>query len=158
MQHLYTFALEMEQLAKGLVQSVQGGAGGESRYFLPFTAHDLRMMVQKILEDKDERETVGNIRLYLYDLSNWIVALVAAHQKATSQWYGELWERISPLAIQDEAKISSLNKALGQSKAELWKTYEQVAVDLKPEIVEDEFNERIGKLVTEEFRRMSSRG
>ncbi|HPK02008.1 MAG TPA: FHA domain-containing protein [Candidatus Sumerlaeota bacterium] len=157
MQLLYTFALDMERLAKGMVQSLQGGGGGESRYFLPFTMQDLKMMVQKILEQKADPETVVDIHQYLSDLSHWLIALIAAHQKGTVQWYGELWERISPAGVRNETKVSSLNKVLGQSKADLWETYERLARDLKPEIVEDQFKEKLSQLVTEEFRRLSSR-
>ncbi|MCL5270122.1 MAG: FHA domain-containing protein [bacterium] len=155
-QHLYTFALDMERLAKGLVQSVQGGGGSESRYFLPFTVQDLKMMIQKLLAGNKD-EAVMEIRRYLYDLGHWIIAIVAAHQKAASQWNREMWERINPMAIRNEAKVSSLNKALGLGKADLWQTYERVARDLKPEITEDQLNEKIGRLATEEFRRLSAR-
>jgi len=118
---------------------------------------DLKMMVQKILEQKADPETVVDIHQYLSDLSHWLIALIAAHQKGTVQWYGELWERISPAGVRNETKVSSLNKVLGQSKADLWETYERLARDLKPEIVEDQFKEKLSQLVTEEFRRLSSR-
>jgi hypothetical protein len=153
---LYRFALDMEQLAKSLVQTLHGGGGGESRYFLPFTVQDLRMMIQKMLRGRQE-EAVMEIREYLYDLGHWIVALIAAHQKATSQWNRDLWERISPQAIRNEAKGGSLNKMLGVSKADLWQTYERIARDLKPEVTEDQLNEKIGKIATEEFHRLSAR-
>ena len=153
-QHLYSFALDMERLAKGLVQSVQGGGGSESRYFLPFTARDLKMMIEKLL-DGDEEEAVRDIRLYLYDLGHWIIALIAAHQKAANQWNQELWDKISPQAIRNEARVSSINKALGQGNSELWKVYERISRDLRPEITEDLLNEKIGQLATEEFRRLS---
>ncbi len=154
-QNLYRFALDMEQLAKSLVQTLHGGGGGESRYFLPFTVQDLKMMIQKLLATNEE-ETVMEIRDYLYDLGHWIVALIAAHQKASTQWNNDLWERISPQAIRNEAKVSSLNKALGLGKADLWQTYERIARDLKPEVIEDQLNEKIGRLATEEFRRLSA--
>jgi hypothetical protein len=155
-QNLYRFALDMEELAKSLVQTLHGGGGGESRYFLPFTIQDLRMMIQKLLEGNQEA-AVLEIKDYLYDLGHWIVALIAAHQKATGQWNKDLWERISPMAIRNEAKVGSLNKMLGVSKADLWQTYERIARDLKPEVTEDLLNEKIGRLATEEFHRLSSK-
>lgn len=156
MQHLYTFAQDMEQLAKGLVQSVQGGGSSDSRYFLPFQAYDLKSLIEKLLEQEDP-QTVVDIRNYLRDLGHWLIALVAAHQRATAEWNHELWEKISPQAVRNEAKISSLNKMLGQGKAELWETYERVvARDLKPEITDDMLSERIGRMTTEEFHKLSA--
>jgi hypothetical protein len=153
-KYFYEFTLDMEHLIQGVMQMLAGGGATESRYFLPHATKDLKMMIQRLMRDKDPK-VVEEVSDYLSDLANWMIALLTAIQRAANEWNQQIWDRISPAAIREASKASPSMIKMGMSNAELWRTFEKKVRDLHPEVTGDQFHQLVNALTTREFERLS---
>lgn len=150
----YEFALGMEQLTKGVMQTLGGSGGGATLFTLPFVTHDLKIMIQKLLKE-DDPDVVQAIDRYLKDLSHWVVALISSYENAADKWNKRVWETISPQTIKSECGISPALLKIGRGKADLWEIFEREARTLHPDIAADEFHQFVEAMTKNEFMKLS---
>ena len=139
----------------GVLKTI-GGGSAEGTWMLPMMARDLNMHLERLMEENSPSALEG-VEAYLSDLNHWQMALITAFQKATSEWNGLLWDKISPATVRGESKVSSSLIRIGKGKADLWETYMKLVKNLQPDITDDEFHQLIDSLTRIEFAKLEQK-
>jgi hypothetical protein len=120
---------------------------GGQRVTLPKHVANLRGYVLKLMHD-GAPGAVDKVNDYLTDINRWIAACLTAWEMAPERWWSEWWERISPSAIEDEAKVTFLGNRFG----EYWKIYREMARDLTPPQAKSQLFEMAGRIARERMK------
>lgn len=151
---LYEYTTNTEQFVIGVLSTISGGGQGAT-WNLPMSALDLASRIDKLLKEGDP-ESIGEIRDYLAQLQQWLMALITSFQKAMNEWNQKVWDGISPAAIREDSRVSAASKLMGRGPAELWQIYEKKIKDWHPEVAGDEFRQLLDRLMRKEFQRLNN--
>lgn len=108
---------------------------------LPGHFANLRGYVLQLLQDGGE-DAVDKINDYLGDINRWMAASLRAWELAPDRWWTEWWERLSPQAIEQAARVAFLGNRFGT----YWKSYREMARDLTPPEAKSQILEIAGRI------------
>lgn len=150
----YEYTKNTEQFVIGVLSTISGGGQGAT-WNLPMSALDISSRIDKLLKEGDP-DSIGEIRDYLAQLQQWLMALITSFQMAMNEWNQKVWDGISPAAIREDSKVSAASKLMGRGPAELWQIYEKKIKDWHPEVAGDEFRQLLDRLMRKEFQRLNN--
>jgi len=111
---------------------------------LPGHFANLRGYVLQLIHDGGV-DSVDKINEYLGDINRWIAASLKAWELAPDRWWTEWWDRISPRAIEEKARVGFMGNKYNQ----FWKLYREMFLDLTPPEAKSQIFEIAGKIARE---------
>ncbi len=150
LRQVLEFAISMEGMVLGLVQSLTMPGNETMQFRLP----QFRETIQSVLHSIAEGKGVNSQRTqdYLEELKRWQIALLAAFHQAPADWFDRLWKRINPTTI-ESAPRSAGWKLRGEA-ADWWELYRQGVKDLGPDVVHDQVLQAVARIARAEFEKL----
>ncbi len=127
--NLYQFVLEIERFIIALTIGVEVSAV----LTLPSHSRHLKQLMAQLIEknNTEDEKAEKAIEGYLKDLKYWLMAIIAGYGEAETQWFDNLWEKISPQSIERSAERKNTE----------WIQYKKIVGDINSNLIQDEVKE-----------------
>jgi len=150
LRRVIEYALAMEGMTLGLIQSLTMPGNETMAFKLPGFKETLRSLLHALEQGKPV--SIQRVEEYLDELKKWQVAILAAFHQAPGEWFDRLWKRINPVTI-ESAPRSAGWKLRGEA-AEWWDLYKIAVRDLSPDLVNDQILQGVARLSKEELEKL----
>ncbi|MFZ5788735.1 MAG: FHA domain-containing protein [Acidobacteriota bacterium] len=152
---IVAFAGTVERFVVAMVNSLTPEGDSTKVLLLPGWRTSIARMAEMALSgqsvDADEA------RAYLRAVEGWLLSSAAAFQEAPEAWFRELWQRISPEAIEDFLSEGGRRKVYRIEAVELWEQYKKRAAAVNPSLVATQILEVVRSRAEERVKKIAKK-
>lgn len=152
---ILAFAGTVERFVVAMVNSLTPEGDSTKVLLLPGWRTSIARMVEMALGGQPiEAEEA---RAYLRAVEGWLLSSSAAFQEAPEVWFRELWQRISPEAIENFLSEGGRRKVYRIEAVELWEQYKKRAAAVNPSLVAAQILEVVKSRAEERVKKIAKK-
>ncbi len=153
---ILSFAGTVERFVVAMVNSLAPEGDSTKVLLLPGWRTSIARMVETALSGQPVEPEEA--RTYLRAVEGWLLSSAAAFQEAPEAWFRDLWQRISPEAIENFLSEGGRRKVYRIEAVELWEQYKKRAAAVNPSLVATQILEVVRSRAEERVKKIAKKG
>jgi hypothetical protein len=153
---ILSFAGTVERFVVAMVNSLTPEGDSTKVLLLPGWRTSIARMVEMALSGQPVEPEEA--RAYLRAVEGWLLSSAAAFQEAPEAWFRDLWQRISPEAIENFLSEGGRRKVYRIEAVELWEQYKKRAAEVNPSLVAGQILEVVKSRAEERVKKIAKKG